>query len=393
LINGAAFDAMRLSLEPAMTLPHLDARIITEPGETARLWQSLSETNVCGPAQTADWFSLWQSNVNRDCLIACLCTGELPVLVLPLEVIRSGPCRIAAYPGGPHANCNFPVVSPDYPVRRDDLIRLFDALHQARPDIDLVTLERQLPILNECVNPLLQVASRENANVSLGITLDPNFQTVLERHNAKRKKKKHRNSISKLEEAGGYRIVNAATPDETDAMLDNYLANKAEKFAKAGIRNTFAPKEIQLFFRQLFARHAEKTNPLFQLKALEVAGQYRAVLGKSRAKNVTFIDFIGIAEDELSNASPGEFLFFEDIRDSCETGLSVYSFGVGDEPYKRAWCDLEMKIHDTQISLTGKGQAYSGYLTMRGNLVRGIKKNDRLWTAVKKLRTRLRGRN
>ncbi|MBA8876359.1 GNAT family N-acetyltransferase [Phyllobacterium myrsinacearum] len=375
-----------------MTLPHLDARIITEPGEIARLWRSLPETHVCSPAQTVDWFSLWQSNVNQDCLVACLYAGELPIFVLPLEINRSGPCRIAAYPGGPHANCNFPVLSPAHPIRHDDLTRLLDALHRARPDVDVVTLERQLPVLDGYTNPLLQLASRENANVSLGITLDRNFQTVLERHNPKRKKKKHRNSISKLEEAGGYRVVTAATSKETDAMLDSYLANKAEKFAKAGIRNTFAPREIQLFFRQLFARHAETANPLFQLKALEVGGQYRAVLGKSRAKSLTFIDFIGIAEDELSNASPGEFLFFEDIKDSCETNLSIYSFGVGDEPYKRSWCDLETMTYDTQISLTAKGKVYSGYLDMRGHLVRHIKKNDRLWTAVKKLRTRLLGR-
>ncbi len=78
------------------------------------------------------------------------------------------------------------------------------------------------------------------------------------------------------------------------------------------------------------------------MKALEVAGTYRAVLGKSHAKGQTFIDFIGIADDELASTSPGEFLFFEDIQDSCNTDLSIYSFGIGDEPYKRSWCDIEI---------------------------------------------------
>ncbi|WP_163284963.1 GNAT family N-acetyltransferase, partial [Enterobacter hormaechei] len=67
-----------------------------------------------------------------------------------------------------------------------------------------------------------------------------------------------RNSIGKFAEAGGYRIVTATVPGEADAMLENYLANKAEKFARSGIRNTFEPEEIQRFFRQLFARHAAK---------------------------------------------------------------------------------------------------------------------------------------
>ncbi|SDP64074.1 GNAT family N-acetyltransferase [Phyllobacterium sp. OV277] len=376
-----------------MTRQRLDAKIIAEPGEIAELWQSLPETYVFGPAQTSDWFSLWQSNVNRDCLVACLYAGETAVFILPLEINQMGPCRVAAYPGGPHANCNFPGISPAHQITSDDLKRLFDALHRVRADIDLISLERQLPTLDGYENPLLQLPSRENANISLAITLDRNFQTVLERHNAKRKWKKYRNTVRKFEEAGGYRVVTATTSGETDAMLENYLTNKAVKFAKSGIRNTFEPQTIQRFFKELFMRHAGKGNPLFQLKALEVAGQYRAVLGKSWAKSQTFIDFIGITEDELNNASPGEFLFFEDIKDSCQTSLSVYSFGVGDEPYKRSWCDLETAVYDTQISLTGKGKAYAGYLATRGELLRGIKKNERLWTAVKKMRSRLLGRN
>lgn len=386
------FDAIPLSLEPAMPLSHLDPRIIAAPGEIATIWQSLPQNHVCGPAQSEDWVSLWQVNVNADCLLACLYAGEMPVFVLPLEINRSGPFRIAAYPGGPHANCNFPVVSPAHPVGPGELNRLFAALHQVRPDIDLVMLERQLPLLDGCTNPLLHLPNRENANISLAITLDHSFQTVLERHNAKRKKKKHRNSIGKFAEAGGYRIVTATVPSETDAMLENYLANKAEKFARSGIRNTFEPEEIQRFFRQLFARHAAKEHPLFQLKAVEVAGRYRAVLGKSRARTQTFIDFIGIAEDDMSNASPGEFLFFEDIQDSCNTDLAFYSFGVGDEPYKRNWCDVETRLYDTQHSLTAKGYACAAYRTARGTLVRTVKRNDRLWATVKKLRSRLFGR-
>ena len=94
---------------------------------------------------------------------------------------------------------------------RNELATLFDDLHKARPDIDLVSLSRQLDELDGAKNPLLQLPSRENANVSLAITLDRNFDTVLGRNNAKRKKKKHRQNTRRFEEAGGYRIVTATT--------------------------------------------------------------------------------------------------------------------------------------------------------------------------------------
>lgn len=374
-----------------MSSRQLEVEIIVDPADARALWKKLGTDAVAGAAQSAEWFASWQSLVNRDCLVAALYAGQQPVLLLPLEVEQKGPVRLAVFAGGPHANCNFPARSRGQTFTRRDLISLFDALHKARPDIDLVSLTRQLRELGGTANPLMQLSSRENANVSLGVTLDAAFETVLARNNAKRKKKKHRHTTRRFMDAGGYRIVTATTAAETRAMLDNYFECKATRLAKAGIRNTYDPAGIRDFFLQLFTDEAIAPAPRFQLKALEVAGQYRAVMGKSYAGQQTFIDFIGITEDDLVSASPGEFLFFEDIEASCRTDLAVYSFGIGDEPYKRSWCDIEVATYDTDISLTAKGRAFEAYLRARRALVRTIKQNDVIWAKVKMLRSTLRG--
>ncbi|HMF67612.1 MAG TPA: GNAT family N-acetyltransferase [Phyllobacterium sp.] len=375
-----------------MSITSRQAKIIPSPLEAKAMWKELGEDFLAGPAQTANWFSFWQSCVNADCLVAALYEAERPIFLLPLEIFKKGPVRIAAFPGGPHANCNFPALAADAQITAADLTALFEALHEARPDIDLVSLARQLGELDGKTNPLMQLPSRENANISLGITLDRNFETVVGRHNAKRKKKKHRQNTRRFDEAGGYRIVTATAPIETNAMLKNYFECKAARLAKAGIKNTYEPAGTMDFFLQLFSHEVQSEAPRFQLKALEVAGQYRAVLGKSYARNQTFIDFIGITEDELVSASPGEFLFFEDIQDSCKTDLAIYSFGIGDEPYKRSWSDIEVPSYDTEVSLTAKGQMFAGYLGARGKLVRSIKKNETVWAVVKKARSRLFGK-
>lgn len=375
-----------------MAFPSLKAKIISSAVEAKEMWPGLGDAFLGGPAQTADWFSFWQASVNPDCLVAALLVGDEPVLLLPLEIVQRGLVRMALFVGGPHANCNFPLLSLAHQVARDDLAVLSEALHQARPDIDLISLTRQLRALDGVANPLLQLASRENANVSLAITLDRNFEVVLGRNNAKRKKKKHRQNTRRFKEAGGYRIVAGNSPSETRTMLDNYFAWKAERLAKAGIKNTYEPAGIKDFFHRLFAKETSSASPRFQLKALEVNGQYRAVVGKSYARGQTFIDFIGIAEDELVNASPGEFLFFEDIQDSCKTDLAIYSFGIGDEPYKRSWSDIEVATYDTDISLTIKGRIFASYLGARSKLVRAIKQNDAVWARVKKARSRLFGK-
>jgi CelD/BcsL family acetyltransferase involved in cellulose biosynthesis len=368
-----------------------EAKILADYHDIRAAWAQLGSDFTSGAAQTARWHQLWQSLVNRDCLVAALYRDGRPVFILPMEIEKTGPLRIAVFAGGPHANCNFPALAADQSVTADALRLLFDALHDARPDIDLVSLARQMNRLGGIANPLMQLPSRVNANVSLAITLEGNFDAVLARSNSKRKKKKHRHNGRRFEDAGGFSIVTATTPDETAAMLGNYFECKAKRLARAGIRNTYDPEGIKDFFRKLFAEEAAAPSPRFQLKALKVAGQYRAVLGKSYAARQTFIDFVGITEDELVSASPGEFLFFEDIAASCQTGLNIYSFGIGDEPYKRSWCDIEMPTYDTDVSLTAKGRIFQAWLRIRRKLVRMIKKNGLVWSKVKKLRSILRG--
>jgi len=369
----------------------LSPTIVAAPNEVKVLWSAFAEESIAGAAQSPAWYFCWQASVNSDCLVAALCNEKRPVLLLPLEIERKGGLRIASYVGGPHANCNFPALAPGQSVTRADLVNLFKALHTARPDIDLVTLARQLGELADTANPIIQLSSRQNPNVSLAIRLDVEFDTLLGRHNPKRKIKKHKYVARRFSDAGGYRIVTASSASETEAMLDKYFAWKADRLARAGIRNTYEPKGVMPFFHRLFAEEAASPSPAFELRALEVANEYRAVLGKSHARDRTFIDFVGIADDELTSISPGEFLFYEDIEKSCGTDLAIYSFGIGDEPYKRSWSDLESPTFDTDFGLTARGQIYGIYLGARRTLVRRIKQSPKVWSFVKAARTRLRG--
>ncbi|MEK1890113.1 MAG: GNAT family N-acetyltransferase [Phyllobacterium sp.] len=368
-------------------------RIVVDVSEAKKLWNAFSDEFLAGAAQTVDWFLNWQSFANSDCLVAALCIEGRPVFLLPLEIERKGSLRIAGYAGGPHANCNFPALEPTQPVKSEDLARLFAALRKARPDIDVVALARQLGKLAGVPNPLMQLPHRANPNVSLAIKLDGNFENILNRHNPKRKTKKHRHVTRRYDDGGGYRIVTAANATEAAAMLDNYFEWKADRLGRAGIKNTYEPKGVKEFFHRLFVDETRSDSPRFQLRALEVAGKYRAVLGKSHARGQTFIDFVGIADDEFINTSPGEFLFYKDIEESCGSDLAIYSFGIGDEPYKRSWSDIETPTYDTDISLTARGRMHSFYLGTRGALVRRIKQNEKIWALVKSARTRLRGQH
>lgn len=363
------------------------------------LWQG-SEQTVHGIAQSALWTKLWQQNVNPDCLVLALLIDEKPALLLPLEVIRHKHQIVARYAGGSHANCNFPVLFAPCAsqINQKHLDDLIACLKKARPDITLISLTRQMEQWLGFRNPLLGFKHQRNPNPALIASLPDNFDAVLERSNAVRKRKKHRQHGRRYDEAGSWRIYTAATEAENIAAFDAFFAMKSQRFMQQGIANSFADQGIQTFFHQLFADRDNDAQRQYRLHVLEVAGKPRAIIGCSywqtpqaepRQRGVT-AEFSTFANDDLVTASPGDFLFHESIATAITEGLDFFSFGIGEEKYKRDWCDIELPLYDSHIALTATGRLSALLNHLRSAVIFRIKNNQALWPLVKKLRQKLR---
>ncbi len=316
---------------------------------------------------------------------------DAPALLLPLEVAASGGARVARFPGGNHANGNFPWLAREWAeaVDRAALDGLVAAIRRARPDVAALSLTRQRAALGGLANPLLLLGKALNPNPALAVSLGGGFEAALAHGNAKRKLKKHRQHGRRYEEAGGWRVTGPETPEQSDAMLDVFFHIKAQRFRTLGIDDPFADAGVQAFFRACFGPDAGRAAPEFELRALEVGGEIRSVIGKVFSPEGPTVEFGAIREDALASASPGEFLFFEDIARSCDQGHAVYSFGIGDEPYKREWCDREEALYDTALPLSARGRLFVGLHGARNALAGAVKRNPRLWRLAKGLRRRL----
>ena len=347
------------------------------------------------PPQSPDWIEAWARHCNADILCLTWTVEGRTRLALCLEVVPRGMVRTARLVGGSHANGNFPALSdgvaPD--LDRTDIGALAAAVRRVRPDVDLLLMQRFARRFEGVQNPLWPIRSWQSPDPALAVDLTPGFDGVLARASGKRKRKKHRSQIRKFEAAGGFRRITATGQDDADRLLDAFFRMKSARFAAMGVADVFGSQAVRGFFRDLYGTAAAtRQRPAFLLQGLEVGGILRAVTGSSRAPTSVVCDFAAIAEDELMAASPGDFLFFETIREACDTGLAVFDFSVGDEGYKRQWCDIETWQFDVAVSLTAVGRLAVG---LRQGLVgarRFVKSSPRLRNAVKMLRRRSGGR-
>ena len=128
----------------------------------------------------------------------------------------------------------------------------------------------------------------------------------------------------------------------------------------------------------------------FIIQGLEVDGKTIAVMASSSWHRTLSIDFMGFAEGDALSTSPGEFMIYEVMEAACEGPTHTFNLGVGDETYKREWCDTEVTLYDSAIPLTTKGHILAAASATSGAAKRFVKQNRLVWSAVKALRARLR---
>jgi len=393
----ASFDGNRLAATEASprALPRdqagLSISVVSADGLAA--YAGFCRSALFAPAQSAAWILNWAAQVRPELLVATLSAESRPVFALALEIGRSGPFRIARFMGGRHANGNFVAGDPDWLAKADipAIQSMLAAIAKARPDIDLVALERLLPDLDGVANPLASLPHFSSPNLSLAVDLAGGFDALLSRASGKRKRKKHRSQTRKFEAVGSHRRIEARTPEEVNRLLDAFFEMKEFRFRKMGIANVFGDDPVRAFFRALFTDALVEEKPSFVLHGLEVAGKLRAITGSSRSGKRLICEFGAIAEDDLGHTSPGDFLFFDNIQEACETGVDVYDFSVGDEPYKRLWCDIETQHFEVLIPLTLRGRALALALRQGARLKAFVKNSPTIWKMTKMLRRKAAG--
>ena len=92
-------------------------------------------------------------------------------------------------------------------------------------------------------------------------------------------------------------------------------------------------------------------------------------------------------DSELSKFGPGAAHLHELLRHAIARGCGTFDFSVGDERYKREWCDSELTLYDHVSTATLRGVLTTTPLLAARGVMRWIKQTPAVWRAVRKART------
>jgi CelD/BcsL family acetyltransferase involved in cellulose biosynthesis len=88
----------------------------------------------------------------------------------------------------------------------------------------------------------------------------------------------------------------------------------------------------------------------------------------------------------LGHWGPGAAHLNDLLRYAIERGLTAFDFTIGDERYKRDWCDDVQVLHDHLAVTSWRGALAAGPALMQARIKRTIKQTPLLWATAVKVR-------
>ena len=390
-----AYDPQRVAGagEPDIASHPMEIRVCSSMQALEKPWRMLERDRLNSVHQSFDWCSAWvKTHGNPLALVHGEQNGRT-VFILPLEITRHNMIRTAQFIGSRFNNINTGLFDASLRQPRtsdigrqiaDQTVRLLTG------KVDLIHLQNMPLDWRGENHPFSALPVMENRNHAFQLPLFESFEDTIGQLNARSRRKKFRHQSRKLEAVGGYRHVIARSDAEKQFMLEQFFAQKAERFRAAGLPNVFQAPETQAFFRLLLECGRDGLDTPLELHGLalrgEFEGQIAAIAGMSRKGDHVICQFGSIDESLAREASPGEFLFWLIIEQACAQGAHLFDLGIGDQDYKRRWCTIETVQHDVLLPVSAAGHLAA--LTQRGlNHTKAvIKGNPQLYGLIQRLR-------
>lgn len=380
--------------DPAPSTMPLSIRLSERMEPLEARWRALEAENSLSLHQSYDWCRAWAESHGSKLLIVEGFSGGRTHLILPLEIVRRGPIRIARFLAAPFSNINTGLYSQEFrflaapPRLRQalDAVRRLFARH-----CDIFVLENMPLDWRAQTSPFADIPAVLNQNAAFQIELFADFERTLAQVNARRRRKKFRASERRLMALGGYDHVVANAGVESRALLETFFQQKAARFDEMGLPDVFRDEKTRDFFLRLVSvPEANGSYPL-QLHAVRLKGEndgcIAAIAGLSRKGDHVICQFGSIDDTIAADASPGEFLFYLAIQKLCGEGVRLFDFGIGGQPYKRSWCTIETPQHDLLWPTTLAGSAVAAMHKAKTGAKRLIKQNPQAYAFLQRLRS------
>ena len=383
--------------QDAGAAPRADIRLSLHEdlGAVAEEWRMFEKRADYTPFQTFEWLAAWQRHIGvlqgvRPAIIFARRRDGVLLFVLPLAVGGRGLVRRLTWLGADLADYNAPLLSPDFsrtleasqfaPLWRE-AIALIGKTPRLR--FDLVDLRKMPETIDGQRNPFLDLVVAPNPSGAHKVALDPSWDNFYGKRSSATRRR-DRTKLNRLAAIGEVCFVEPQTDHDIRQTLETLFEQKARSFAHMGVRNLFAQPGYRDFYLDIALDPALRQT--VHVSRLQVGPHLVATNLGLTLNGCYYYLLASYGDGELARFGPGAAHLRELLRHAIERGFHHFDFTIGDEAYKRDWCDEEMKLYDHSAAATARALPVVLANFMLRGTKRFIKQTPVLWRTVSKAR-------
>ncbi|HMJ41037.1 MAG TPA: GNAT family N-acetyltransferase [Pseudolabrys sp.] len=363
--------------------------------DVERDWRAFEQGADCTAFQTFDWLSTWHRHIGaREGVKPAIVIGRQDgaiLFILPLA-LAPGRLRRVTWFGEFLSNSSAPLLARDFPQRLSvaqfpELWREIEQLLRQNLHHDLIDLDKIPEKVGGQANPLLALALTPHANDAYLVHLTGTWDEFYAAKRSASWRKTDGKKRRRLAKQGEISFATVTDRAEIERTIDALIAQKKSSYASLGVANMFEWPGYRDFFIDMATD--PRRHELVHVSSVSVGSTIVAAsFGLTLHGNYDYV-LAGYAMGEYEGASPGTIHLQDLMRYFIERGFTTFDFNIGDEPYKREWCDTETKFYDYVSPVTVAGSAVAIVMHVTRVAKRFIKRNPSVWRVMRKARSAL----
>jgi CelD/BcsL family acetyltransferase involved in cellulose biosynthesis len=387
----------RRAVSPIALLGEIRLTVYESLSSVEQEWRAFERDADCTVFQSFDWLATWQCHIGlRNAVTPAIVMGRDAagniLFIFPLSVRSVGVARELAWLGSDLCDYNAPLVAANLSEWIDHLrfTTLWQSIMQCLQDhprlrFDYINLAKMPERVGAQPNPMRYLQVTTNPNGAYLTHLVGDWETFYAAKRSATTRRRDRTKRKRLAESGKVQLTNPKSDPDMLSTLDILMKQKAQSFASMGIANLFARPGYAEFYHALATDPATKN--LVHLSTLNVGSTVAAANLGLTYRNCYYHLLASYNDGDLSRFGPGAAHLHDLMRFAIEHGYRIFDFTIGDERYKRDWCDTELKLYDYVSAVNWRGALFALPMLAIHPLKVWIKQTPMAWSAFRMART------
>jgi CelD/BcsL family acetyltransferase involved in cellulose biosynthesis len=376
--------------------PGVDLQFHGDLAEVEHEWKAFETRAERTVFQTFDWLAKWQRHIGarrkaRPAIVLGRDRDGHLLFILQFAIEARGPVRCLTWLGSELCDYNAPLLAEHFSdsVNAERFVLIWrDVIKRLRAEprfrFDFVDLEKMPETVGAQANPFLNIKVRANPSGAYVANLGPDWEEFYAAKRSSSTRKRERRQLKHLAEHGNVRFVEVADKGDIAQTLTTLIDQKSKSFNRMGVDDMFARPGYREFFLDIATDL--NVRALTHVSRLDVGSTTAAINLGLQFRNSYYLVLSSYHDGELSRFGPGRAHLHELLRHAIEQGFQKFDFTIGDEPYKRDWSDLELRLYDHLAAVTIRGALLVAATAAFRRTKRFIKQTPMVWHAYLRAR-------